>query len=131
MNPRSGLVIAAESSTQRTVLNANGAYARVWLANCVISIEPRQQWALYGDINIRLYSDRTLYVTSNGHESSDSIFLFQGQGSRDERWTFMADGTILNTNAQLVMDVWNSDMSLKEIILYEPTGNPNQNWLAF
>nr|GEY19216.1 ribosome-inactivating protein [Tanacetum cinerariifolium] len=75
MNPRSGLVIAAESSTQRTMMNvaednnsfrqawnantqptinyisgfpemclqANGAYARVWLANCVIGTEPRQQ----------------------------------------------------------------------------------------
>nr|GEU31631.1 cytochrome P450 716B1-like [Tanacetum cinerariifolium] len=125
MNPRSGLVIAAESSTQRTVLNvaednnssrqawsantqptinyisgfremclqANGAYACVWLANCVIGTEPRQQWALYGDSNIRLYSDRTLCVTSNGHESSDSIFLLKGQGSGDERWTFMVDGS--------------------------------------
>nr|GEX47265.1 ribosome-inactivating protein [Tanacetum cinerariifolium] len=110
MNPRSGLVIAAESSTQRTVLNvaednnfsrqawcantqptinyisgfrkmclqANGSYARVWLANCVIGTEPRQQWALYGDSNIRLYSDHTLCMTSNGHESSDSIFLLKG-----------------------------------------------------
>ncbi|GJR78485.1 ribosome-inactivating protein [Tanacetum coccineum] len=46
----------------------NGDNARVWLANCVISTEPRQQWALYGDNTIRLYNDRTLYVTSSdGH----------------------------------------------------------------
>nr|GEZ02659.1 ribosome-inactivating protein [Tanacetum cinerariifolium] len=90
-------------------------------ANCVSGTEPRQQWALYGDRNIRLYSDRTLCVTSNGHESSDSIFLLKGQGSGDERWTFMADGTILNPNARLVIDVWSSDVSLKEIIMYEPT----------
>nr|GEY84996.1 ribosome-inactivating protein [Tanacetum cinerariifolium] len=80
---------------------------------------------------IRCSTDRTLCVTSNGHESSDSIFLLKGQGSGDERWTFMVDGTILNPNACLVMDVRNSDVSLKEIILYEPTRNPNKNWLAF
>nr|GEV45126.1 ribosome-inactivating protein [Tanacetum cinerariifolium] len=93
---------------------ANAAYARVWLANCVIGTEPRQQWALYGDSNIRLYSDITLCATSNGHESSDSIFLLKGQGSGDERWTFMADGTILIPNVRLVIDVWNSDGLLKK-----------------
>ncbi|GJT00375.1 ribosome-inactivating protein [Tanacetum coccineum] len=115
MNPRSGL--------------ANGANALVWLANCVIGTEPRQQ--LYGDRTIRLYSDRTLCVTSDGDDSLDSIILLKCQGSGNQRWTFMADGTILNPNSRLVMDVQNSDVSLQEIILYQPTGNPNQNWLAF
>nr|GEY27201.1 ribosome-inactivating protein [Tanacetum cinerariifolium] len=165
MNPRLRLVIAAESSTPRTVLTAavdsnssrqawsagnytqptityisgflemclqaNGENARVWLANCVIDTEPRQQWAIYGDRTIRLYSDRTLCVTSDGHESVDSIILFKCQGSEAQRWTFMADATILNPYAQLVMDVRGSDVSLQEIILYPPTGNPNQKWLAF
>lgn len=165
MNPRSGLVIAAETSTQGTVLTvaednnssrqawsagkftqptinyisgfqemclqANGANARVWLANCVIGTEPRQQWALYGDRTIRLYSDHTLCVTSDGHESLDRIILLKCQGWGNQRWTFMADGTILNPNARLVMDVRESDVSLQEIILYQPTGNPSQNWLAF
>ncbi|GKB18381.1 ribosome-inactivating protein, partial [Tanacetum coccineum] len=122
MNPTSGLVIAAETSTQATVLalaednnssrqawsagnytqptknyisgfremclQANGANARVWLANYVIGTEPRQQWALYGDGTIRLYSDRTLCVTSDGHESLDSIILLKCQGWGDQRWTF-------------------------------------------
>nr|GFB04409.1 ribosome-inactivating protein [Tanacetum cinerariifolium] len=101
MNPRSGLVIAAETATQGT---ANGANAHVWLAKCVIGTEPRQQWALYSDITIRLYGDRTLCVTSNSHESSDNIILFKCQGWGNQRWTFMADGTILNPNARLVMD---------------------------
>nr|GEW19565.1 ribosome-inactivating protein [Tanacetum cinerariifolium] len=84
MNPRLCLVIAAESSTSRTVLTANGANAHVWLANCVIDIKPRQQWAIYGDRTIRLYSDRTLCVTSDGHESVD-IILFKCQGSEAQR----------------------------------------------
>nr|GEW33365.1 reverse transcriptase domain-containing protein [Tanacetum cinerariifolium] len=61
-------------------LQANGANAHVWLANCVIDIEPRQQWAIYGVRTIRLYSDRTLCVTSDGHESVD-IILFKCHGS--------------------------------------------------
>ncbi|KAL8241917.1 hypothetical protein R6Q59_012219 [Mikania micrantha] len=165
MNPKSGLVIAAESSTQGTMLRvakdnnssrrawsagnytqatinyisgfremclqANGANAHVWLANCVIGSEPMQQWALYSDSTIRLFSDRNLCVTSNGPESLARIILLKCQGSGNQRWTFMADGTILNPNARLVMDVRGSDVSLHEIILYQPTGNPNQNWLAF
>ncbi|KAI7737201.1 hypothetical protein M8C21_015039 [Ambrosia artemisiifolia] len=165
MNPKSGLVIAAETSTQGIVLTvaednnssrqawsagnytqpainyiiglcemcleANGANARVWLANCVIGTEPRQQWALYGDSTIRLYSDRTLCVTSDGHDIDSVILLLRCQGLGNQRWTFMADGTILNPNARLVMDVRQSNPSLQEIILWPPTGNPNQNWLAY
>lgn len=164
MNPKSGLVIAAESSTQGTTLTVaednnssrqawspgnytqptityitgfgemclqgNGANNRVWLANCVFRTEPRQQWALYGDGTIRLYSDSTLCVTSDGHSSSDSIILLRCQGWGNQRWTFMPDGTILNPNARLVMDVRQSNVSLQNIILYQPTGNPNQFWLA-
>ncbi|GJV85792.1 ribosome-inactivating protein [Tanacetum coccineum] len=107
MNPTSGLVIAAKTSTQAT---ANGANTRVWLANYVIGTEPRQQWPLYGDGTIRLYSDCTLYVTSDGHQSLDIIILLKCQGWGDQRWTFMADGTILNPNARLVMDVRRSDV---------------------
>ncbi|GJV01634.1 reverse transcriptase domain-containing protein [Tanacetum coccineum] len=99
------LAITVESSTQRTKLSANGAYACVWLANYVFGTEPRQQWALYGDRTIRLYSDCTLCVTSDGPESLDSIILLKCQGWVNQRWTFMADGTILNPNARLVMDV--------------------------
>ena len=165
MNPKSGLVITAEASTQGTeltvardsnasrqawsagnytqptinyisgfremCLQANDANARVLLANCVIGTEPRQQWALYGDSTIRLYSNRTLCVTSDGHQSLDRIILLKCDGRGNQRWTFRADGTILNPNARLVMDVRESDVSLKEIILYQPTENPNQKWLAF
>ncbi|KAK9049130.1 hypothetical protein SSX86_031903 [Deinandra increscens subsp. villosa] len=167
MNPKSGLVISAATSTQGTLLtvakdsnsstqawsagnytqptinyisgfremclqaNSTSTNTRVWLENCVIGTEPRQQWALYGDSTIRLFSDRTLCMTSNGHHSLDRIILVKCQGQGNQRWTFMADGTILNPNAGLVMDVRDSDVSLQEIILHQPTGNPNQKWLAF
>ncbi|KAL8198138.1 hypothetical protein R6Q57_030048 [Mikania cordata] len=119
------------SGFREMCLQANGENVGVWLENCVIGTEPRQQWALYGDRTIRLYSDRTLCVTSDGHESSDIIILLKCQGWGNQRWAFMPDGTILNPNARLVMDVRQSDVSLKQIILYQPTGNPNQQWLAF
>ncbi|GKD97150.1 ribosome-inactivating protein [Tanacetum coccineum] len=80
------------SGFREMCLQANGANALVWLANCVIGTEPRQQ--LYGDRTIWLYSDRTLCVTSDGDDSLDSIILLKCQGSGNQRWTFMADGTI-------------------------------------
>nr|GEZ09696.1 ribosome-inactivating protein [Tanacetum cinerariifolium] len=64
----------------------------------------------------------------DGHESLDSIILLKCQGWGNQRW---ADGTILNPNAPLVMDVQSSDMSLQDIILYQLTRNPNQKWLAY
>ncbi|PWA87193.1 ribosome-inactivating protein [Artemisia annua] len=166
INPRSGLAIAAETSTQGTelalaennnssrqawsarnysqptinyisgfrgmCLQANGFNGSVWLEDCYIWTMPSsQQWALYGDSTIRLYSNRTLCVTSKGPNSWDQIILLECQGSENQRWTFMADGTILNPNARLVMDVRESDVTLQEIILRHPTGNPNQKWLAF
>nr|GEX13292.1 ribosome-inactivating protein [Tanacetum cinerariifolium] len=67
----------------------------------------------------------------HGHESLDSIILLKCQGWGNQSWTFMADGTILNPNARLVMDVQSSDVSLQDIIMYQPTGNPNQKWLAY
>ncbi|KAD5507814.1 hypothetical protein E3N88_15517 [Mikania micrantha] len=119
------------SGFREMCLQANGENVGVWLENCAIGTEPRQQWALYGDRTIRLYSDRTLCVTSYGHESSDIIILLKCQGWGNQRWAFMSDGTILNPNARLVMDVHQSDVSLKQLILYQPTGNPEQQWLAF
>nr|GFA42665.1 ribosome-inactivating protein [Tanacetum cinerariifolium] len=64
----------------------------------------------------------------DSHESLDSIILLKCQGWGNQRW---ADDTILNPNARLVMDVRSSDVSLQDIILYQPTGNPNKKWLAF
>lgn len=124
-------VISYISGFREMCLQSNGANARVWLADCVIGNEPRQQWAFYGDNTIRLYSDRSLCVTSDGHNSMDRLILLRCQGWGNQRWTFMADGTILNPNARLVMDVRSSDVSLQQIILYQPTGNNNQQWLAF
>lgn len=119
------------SGFRELCLQANGVNAGVWLANCIIGLEPRQQWALYGDRTIRLYSDRSLCATSNGHNSLDLIVLLPCRGIGNQRWTFMDDGTILNPNAGLVMDVKESDLSLQQIILYQHTGNPNQKWRTF
>nr|GFC69790.1 ribosome-inactivating protein [Tanacetum cinerariifolium] len=67
---------------------------------------------------------------SNGTIRSNGKCLTSGYGGcwGNQRW---ADDTILNPNARLVMDVRSSDVSLQDIILYQPTGNPNKKWLAF
>ncbi|GKC89136.1 F-box domain containing protein [Tanacetum coccineum] len=56
------------------------------------------------------------------HDILDNIILLKCQGLGDQRWTFMTDGTILNPNARLVMDVRNNDVSLHVIILYQLNG---------
>ncbi|KAJ9555684.1 hypothetical protein OSB04_010298 [Centaurea solstitialis] len=129
MNPRSGLVIAAEDSTPGTVLMLavdNNSSRQAWSSGNYT--EPTIKYisglhemclqangssaGVHADSTIRLYSDITLCVTSDVHEIVDSIILLKYcEGSGDQRWTFMADGTILNPKARLVMDVRESDQS--------------------
>ncbi|XP_058223283.1 ribosome-inactivating protein SNAI-like [Rhododendron vialii] len=100
----------------------------VWLESCVDGRQ-QQQWALYGDGTIRVHSNRNLCLTSDGHSSSAVIIILRCQGVGNQRWVFNADGTISYPNAKLVMNVKNSDVSLHQIILYQPNGNPSQQWL--
>ncbi|KAM2913800.1 hypothetical protein COP2_044410 [Malus domestica] len=112
-------------------LTANDDKSRVWMEYCVPS-KNQQQWALYSEGTIRVNSDRTLCVTSNGHNSSNVIIILKCELKRgDQRWVFKTDGSILNPNAELVMDVKNSDVYLRQIILYPYYGTPNQQWLPF
>nr|Q9M653.1 RecName: Full=Ribosome-inactivating protein PMRIPt; Contains: RecName: Full=PMRIPt A chain; AltName: Full=rRNA N-glycosidase; Contains: RecName: Full=Linker peptide; Contains: RecName: Full=PMRIPt B chain; Flags: Precursor [Polygonatum multiflorum]AAF37219.1 ribosome inactivating protein RIPt [Polygonatum multiflorum] len=102
---------------------------RVWLEDCAVD-RPQQWWALYSDGTIRVDSDRSLCVTSDGHSSRDAIIILTCDGGINQRLVFNTDGTILNPNAQLVMDVRQSNVALRQIILYQPTGNPNQQWMT-
>ncbi|GKD56895.1 ribosome-inactivating protein [Tanacetum coccineum] len=76
-------------------LQANDTNAHVWLANYVLGTEP----------------------------SLDCIILLKCQGWGDQRWTFMADDTILIPNAWLVMDVQNTD-SVNSFLTPDPTTFP-------
>ncbi|GJV80576.1 ribosome-inactivating protein [Tanacetum coccineum] len=76
-------------------LQANDTNAHVWLANYVLGTEP----------------------------SLDCIILLKCQGWGDQRWTFMADDTILIPNAWLVMDVQNTD-SVISFLTPDPTTFP-------
>ncbi|CAK9187433.1 unnamed protein product, partial [Ilex paraguariensis] len=110
-------------------LQANNEHNHVWLEDCVLN-RRQQRWALYGDSTIRVDTDRSLCVTSDGHSSSDVIIILKCQGWGNQRWVFNPNGAILNPNAKLVMDVKGSDVSLRQIILFQPNGNPNQQWLT-
>nr|CAM33270.1 monomeric lectin Llm precursor [Sambucus ebulus] len=107
-------------------LQANGENNNVWMENCDGSVQ--QQWALFGDRTIRVNSSRGLCVTSNGYVSKDLIIILKCQGLASQRWLFNSDGSVVNPNTTLVMDVRRSNVSLREIILYPSTGNPNQKW---
>ncbi|KAF7113331.1 hypothetical protein RHSIM_RhsimUnG0137100 [Rhododendron simsii] len=104
-------------------MQTNNDNTRVWLESCV-DRRQQQQWALYGDGTIRVNSDHNLCLTSDGHSSSDVIIVLRCQGWGNQRWVFHTDGTILNPNAKLVMDVRRSDVSLRQIILYQTYREP-------
>nr|AAM94880.1 dimeric lectin SELld precursor [Sambucus ebulus] len=108
-------------------LKANGENNKVWMENCV-STSVQQQWALFGDRTIRVNSSRDLCLTSRGYVSKDIIISFTCQGLPTQRWFFKSDGTIVNPNTTLVMDVKGSDVSLREIIIYPSVGSSNQQW---
>nr|AAC49672.1 precursor ribosome inactivating protein [Sambucus nigra] len=107
-------------------LRANTQNNPLWLEDCVLN-RREQMWALYGDGTIRVNSDRSLCVS---HSSSDLIIILKCQGSSNQRWVFNTNGTISNPNAKLVMEVRQSDVSLRQIIIYHPTGNLNQQWIT-
>nr|ATY37423.1 ribosome-inactivating protein precursor [Sambucus ebulus] len=101
----------------------------VRLEDCVLN-RSEQKWALYGDGTIRVNSNRSLCVTTEGHSTSDLIIILKCQGLSNQRWVFNTNGTISNPNAKLVMEVRQSNVSLRQVIIYHPTGNANQQWIT-
>ncbi|GJW63465.1 ribosome-inactivating protein [Tanacetum coccineum] len=133
VNPTSGFVIAAETSTQGTVLmllEDTNSSRQAWSAgNYTQPTITYISGFLEMCFAILFYSDRTLCVTSDGHWFLNSIILHECQGWGNKRWTFMANGTILNPNAWLVMDVWylfasiDSDWHTDSLSIY-----PSKGW---
>nr|ABU95610.1 articulatin precursor [Viscum articulatum] len=108
-------------------MEANGE--RVWVETCASSKE-NQKWALYGDGSIRPKQNQGRCLTSQNDSVGTVINIVScSAGSSGQRWLFTNEGTILNLNSGLVMDVRRSDPSLRQIIIYPATGNPNQMWL--
>nr|AAR25548.1 lectin precursor [Viscum album] len=108
-------------------MEANGA--SVWVETCGSSKE-NQNWALYGDGSIRPKQNQDQCLTSQGDSVSTVINIVScSAGSSGQRWVFTNEGTILNLKNGLVMDVAQSNPSLRRIIIYPATGNPNQMWL--
>ncbi|XP_010922360.1 ricin [Elaeis guineensis] len=161
INPRSALVLSAESGNSGTTLTVEtNIYASrqgwlasnntqpfvasivgfmdlcletdgtgVWVGNCA-SNKVEQKWALYADGSIRPQQNQDRCLTSNDLLQGTNITVVScSPGSSGQRWVFTNDGTILNLKQGLVMDVKGSDPSLKQIILWPFTGNPNQKWL--
>lgn len=111
-------------------MQASDVNARVYLANCVKELR-KQQWAFYGDGTIRLHSDPSLCLTSDGRGNLPHIILLNCLGWSSQVWTFTHDRSILNPSTGLVMDVRGGDVTSQEIILYSPKGSPNQVWVPF
>ncbi|KAJ0971767.1 hypothetical protein J5N97_019726 [Dioscorea zingiberensis] len=112
-------------------MEANIGDGRVWMETCASSNKPEQKWALYGDGSIRPKQNQDQCLTCENDSSLTVITIVScSAGSSGQRWLFTNEWTILNLNNGLVMDVRASDPSLRQIIIYPSTGNPNQMWLA-
>ncbi|RWR91466.1 type 2 ribosome-inactivating protein [Cinnamomum micranthum f. kanehirae] len=109
-------------------MQANGD--AMWVVECESS-KAEQKWALYPDGSIRPDQDRDRCLTATDNHSQGSIIIISScsPGSEGQRWVFRNDGTILNLENEMVMDVRGSDPSLHQIIIWEFNGNSNQKWL--
>nr|XP_010906312.1 ricin-like [Elaeis guineensis] len=103
-------------------MQANGE--EPWLEECV-NDKIGQQWAIYPDGTIRPQQDQTNCLARN---STRRILIHYCYPTSTHRWLLRNDGTILNFYQGLVMDVADSDPSLRSIIVSEYTGSPSQQW---
>ncbi|XP_027349058.1 abrin-a isoform X2 [Abrus precatorius] len=109
-------------------MEAHGS--KVWLGDCD-SNKKEQQWALYPDGSIRPVQNTNNCLTSDDHKQGATIVMMDCSNAwASQRWAFRNDGTIYSLYDNMVMDVRGSDPSLKQIILWPYTGNPNQMWLT-
>nr|AAL04123.1 ribosome-inactivating protein [Sambucus nigra] len=122
-------IVASIVGYKEMCLQSNGENNGVWMEDCEAT-SLQQQWALYGDRTIRVNSTRGLCVTTNGYNSKDLIIILKCQGLPSQRWFFNSDGAIVNPKSRHVMDVRASNVSLREIIIFPATGNPNQQWVT-
>ncbi|XP_022150387.1 nigrin b-like [Momordica charantia] len=113
---------------RRMCLQAQNDNVHVSMNSCMKN-NRQQYWALYGDGTIRANFNTSLCMSGTGKGSNDAIVLAKCEGSPQQRWLAKEDGTILNLNTNLVMDVKGSDPNLRQIILFGRTGNPNQQWI--
>ncbi|KAK9932615.1 hypothetical protein M0R45_019843 [Rubus argutus] len=96
------------------------------LEGCIVSKNDEQYWAFYNDGTIRLDSNRSLCVNSEGHESGANITLVQCKGTwSGQRWVFKADGTVLNPYTNLVID------GIEQFVLSKSNGNMSQQFLPY
>ncbi|WCJ33713.1 Beta-galactoside-specific lectin 3 [Euphorbia peplus] len=100
----------------------------VWVEECESTGGGGKRWLLYPDGTIRPEKNPNGCLSYDNLVDRRIVILFCGLAPSSQRWSFTGSGTILNKRSNLVMDVRGSDPSLKEIIVYSPTGNPNQRW---
>ncbi|CAK9313714.1 unnamed protein product [Citrullus colocynthis] len=121
-------LVVAIVGFRRMCLQAQNDNVHVWMNSCVKN-HRQQYWAVYSDGTIRANYNASFCLSSTGKDLNDAIALAKCQGLPQQRWVAKEDGTILNLNTNLVMDVKGSDPNLRQIILFARTGNPNQQWM--
>ncbi|KAA0059853.1 nigrin b-like [Cucumis melo var. makuwa] len=121
-------IVVAIVGLRRMCLQAQNDNIHVWMNSCVKN-NRQQYWAVFSDGTIRANYNTSFCLSSTGKGSNDAIVLAKCEGLPQQRWVAKEDGTILSLSTNLVMDVKGSDPNLRKIILFAPTGNPNQHWM--
>ncbi|KAJ4828093.1 hypothetical protein Tsubulata_038866 [Turnera subulata] len=102
----------------------------LWLDNCA-NLTLGREWAIYADGTIRPTSAPQRCLTCNSPFLGSPVIVMDcnPSGWSSQRWAFNNDGSIMNPRSGLVLDVKGSDVSLQQLIIWLPNGNPNQKWL--
>ncbi|KGN45978.1 seed lectin [Cucumis sativus] len=123
-------IIGSIIGMEEMCLEATNNNTNMWLEKCVKN-KAEQYWAVYSDGSIRVNRKRNLCVSSSSNRSGALLIIDECKGTSNQRWNFLANGTILNPETKKVVDVYGSMVSAKRIILYPKTGLANQQWTLF
>ncbi|XP_050205049.1 ricin-like [Mercurialis annua] len=99
----------------------------VWLDKCVAGKQD-QTWIVYPDGSVRPQRNKGDCLFGDLKHDRVVRIVACYPLSVGQRWVFKSDGSIVNLNYGLVLDVLRSDPSLKQIVIWDSTGNANQKW---
>ncbi|KGN51070.1 seed lectin [Cucumis sativus] len=123
-------IIASIIGVKQMCLEATEENTNIWLEECVKN-KIEQSWAVFSDGSIRVNNDHSLCMTASSIESKQRIVIAKCNGLASQRWVLKADGTISTPKYEgLVMDVAQSNVDLKEIVLYPRSDLVSQHWVA-
>eukprot|EP00257_Ricinus_communis_P017781 XP_015576303.1 beta-galactoside-specific lectin 3-like [Ricinus communis] len=112
-----------------TIINPKSGYALAASAGNSVSL-PASKWN-QGVVKQVLRKNRDSCVTCNDRAKGSVVEISScSPASPGPRWVFESDGTFMNLNYGLVLEVKGSDPNLQQIIISPVKGAAKQKWLV-